>query len=192
MLLTLNVNRKKKITRREFLNRGMRWLAMIVLGGLFGVVRSKTKGTNTVWQLDPYKCMKCGKCAELCVLKPSAVKCVHEYAMCGYCQLCFGYFRSGAARTRSDAENQICPTGAIKRTFIEEPYFEYVIEEELCYGCGKCVKSCNDFGNGSLYLQVRHDRCLNCNDCAIAQGCPAGAFRRVPADQPYILKGEIK
>ena len=44
------------------------------------------------------------------------------------------------------------------------------------------------FGNGSLFLQVRHDRCLNCNECAIGRACPAQAFRRVPAEQPYLLK----
>jgi electron transport complex protein RnfB len=48
---------------------------------------------------------------------------------------------------------------------------------------------CAQFGNGSLFLQVRHDRCVNCNQCAIAVVCPAGAFRRVPAAQPYLLKG---
>ncbi len=49
-------------------------------------------------------------------------------------------------------------------------------------GCGKCVKGCNMFGNGSLYLQVSHDRCVNCNICAISTACPAQAFRQVPAD----------
>ncbi len=82
----------------------------------------------------------------------------------------------------------MCPLGAIQRRFIEEPYFEYTIDETLCVGCGKCVKGCNAFGNGSLYLQVRHDRCVNCNDCAIARACPAGAFRRVPASRPYRMK----
>ena len=35
---------------------------------------------------------------------------------------------------------------------------------------------------------VRHDRCVNCNECAIAQVCPADAFVRLPASDPYILK----
>jgi electron transport complex protein RnfB len=61
----------------------------------------------------------------------------------------------------------------------------------LCVGCAKCVKGCNAFGNGSLFLQVRHDRCLNCNACAIARACPSDAFRRISADQPYILKGTL-
>ncbi|HQC51652.1 MAG TPA: 4Fe-4S binding protein, partial [Lentisphaeria bacterium] len=69
-----------------------------------------------------------------------------------------------------------------------DPYFEYKINEELCIGCGKCVKGCASFGNGSLFLQVRHNLCLNCNQCQIALVCPAHAFVKVPADKPYIFK----
>jgi electron transport complex protein RnfB len=50
------------------------------------------------------------------------------------------------------------------------------------------VKGCFEQGNGSLFLQVRHDRCLNCNECSIAKACPSDAFRRVPASAPYLLK----
>jgi Na+-translocating ferredoxin:NAD+ oxidoreductase subunit B len=133
--------------------------------------------------------VQCGRCATNCVLNPSAVKCVHAYAMCGYCKLCFGYFQPGASTLSADAENQLCPTGAIRRRFVEDPYFQYTIDEPLCIGCGKCVKGCGSFGNGSLFLQVRHDLCVNCNECSIARGCPVQAYRRVPADQPYLLKG---
>jgi electron transport complex protein RnfB len=35
---------------------------------------------------------------------------------------------------------------------------------------------------------VRHDRCKNCNECSIAAACPSQAYKRVPADQPYLLK----
>jgi len=143
---------------------------------------------RTVWQLDPAKCIQCGQCATHCVLSLSAVKCVHRFEMCGYCKLCFGFFLPGAASLTSAAENQVCPTAAIKRKFIEEPYFEYTIDEPQCIGCGRCVKGCGAFGNGSLVLQVRHDRCVNCNECAIARDCPADAFSRVPADQPYLFK----
>jgi electron transport complex protein RnfB len=110
--------------------------------------------------------------------------------MCGYCDLCTGYFRPEPPSLNSGAENQLCPTGAIKRTFVEDPYFEYTIDERLCIGCGKCVKGCNAFGNGSLFLQVHHDRCQHCNECAIAVACPSQAYCRVPADQPYLLKNK--
>ena len=89
------------------------------------------------------------------------------------------------------AENQLCPTGAIQRTFVEDPYYEYKIDEKMCIGCAKCVEGCNRFGNGSLFLQIRHDRCVNCNECAIAAACPSGAYVRVPADTPYLLKDKL-
>ena len=52
-----------------------------------------------------------------------------------------------------------------------------------CIGCGKCVKGCA-LMNGSLYLQVMQDRCVNCNECAIAVACPSRAFCRVSAERP--------
>ena len=116
------------------------------------------------------------------------MKCVHGYALCGYCKLCFGFFRDQRPGDSEGAENQRCPTGAIKRTFVEDPYFQYTIDESLCIGCAKCVKGCQAYGNGSLYLQSRHDRCLNCNQCSIATACPAQAWIRVPRSKPYVLK----
>lgn len=178
-----------KLSRREFLFGAARGGAVLAVGGLAASVVSQASASDTVWQLDPDKCVQCGNCATNCVLNPSAVKCVHAYDICGYCDLCGGYFDPDAPELDTGAENQLCPVGAIRRTYVEDPYYEYSIDESLCVGCGKCVKGCGAFGNGSLYLQVRHDRCLNCNECSIAKACPADAFRRVPADSPYLLKG---
>ena len=179
-----------KFNRREFLNTGLRTAAALTVGGVAGLIIDKSHSTETVWQIDPNICVQCERCATNCVLDKSAVKCVHAYDVCGYCKLCGGYYEPGTKILDTAAENQLCPVGAIKRTFIEDPFFEYKIDEELCIGCAKCVKGCGAFGNGSLYLQVRHDRCLNCNECSIAINCPSRAFRRVPANKPYILKGK--
>jgi len=181
--------KNKKFDRRDILRVGLGAGAAAVLG-VAAIARSENGQIETVWQLDPYKCVQCGQCATACVMHPSAVKCVHAYDVCGYCELCGGYHDPDAKVLDTAAENQLCPTAAIKRTFIEDPYYEYVIDEELCIGCAKCVKGCTDFGNGSLFLQVRHDRCVNCNECAIAKVCPAEAFKRIPADKPYMLKGD--
>ena len=143
---------------------------------------------RTRWQIDPRKCTQCGQCSTACVLTPSAVKCVHAYAMCGYCKLCFGYFHSGAPELTEAAENQLCPAGALQRTFVEDPYFEYTVDESKCIGCAVCVKGCTQYGNGSLYLQIRHDRCVNCNQCSIARVCPGQAIVRVPEANPYLPK----
>ena len=78
--------------------------------------------------------------------------------------------------------------GAIRR-YVDAGvrYFEYTIDEQHCIGCGKRVKGCAEM-NGSLFLQVRHHLCANCNECAIAIACPSEAFRRVPRSEPNILK----
>lgn len=177
-----------KTTRREFIRESLRNLALLAVGSVGGFAAAKGQKKDWVWQLDPNLCIQCGRCATECVLEVSAVKCVHAYPMCGYCKLCTGYFEPQPIALNTGAENQLCPTGAIQRHFVEEPYFEYTIDEELCVGCGKCVKGCTMFGNGSLFLQVRHDRCVNCNECAIGRACPVQAFKRVPADDPYLLK----
>ena len=177
------------LARRDFLRRGLAGAAGLCAAGVVaGAARDAASRTATVWQIDPEKCIQCGQCMTRCVLSPSAVKCVHTFAMCGYCKLCFGYFQPGASALNTAAENQMCPVGAIRRRFVEAPYYEYTIDESLCTGCGKCVKGCNTFGNGSLHLQILRDLCVNCNECAIARDCPADAIRRIPLAQAYLMK----
>ena len=176
------------VSRFDFLRQGISRVAAFGLGLVGGFAAFSSRKKNTVWQIDSMKCVQCEHCATSCVVTPSAVKCVQSYPICGYCRLCFGYFQPNAPELTSAAENQLCPTGAIERKFVEDPYWEYNIEEDKCIGCAKCVKACEMFGNASFYLQVRHDVCVNCNDCSIARQCPADAWSRVPADQPYKLK----
>lgn len=174
--------------RRKFFGNGLRGAFLFLLGAATTLIARHSQKERTVWQIDPFKCIACTNCATNCVLTPSAVKCVQAYPMCGYCRLCTGYFEPEPNGLNTGAENQVCPTGAIKRTALEDPYYDYTIDEPLCIGCGKCVVGCVLFGNGSFSLQIRHDRCVNCNECAIAMVCPADAFKRLPASQPYILK----
>jgi len=181
----------KAYNRREFINRGARLTLGLSLAGVGTVAALHTGGDKFVWQIDPFKCTQCGRCATDCVLQPSAVKCVHAYDLCGYCDLCGGYFKPGVTELETGAEKQLCPAAAIERRFIEEPYFEYVINEDLCIGCAKCVKGCGSFGNGSLHLQIRHNICVNCNECSIARVCPSDAISRVPASDPYKIKGDF-
>jgi len=179
-----------QLSRRQLLREGFWTVSITAAGAAAAVLAARSRRPSRVWQIDPFKCIGCGRCATHCVLSESAVKCVHAYSMCGYCDLCTGYFDPDPKALDTGAEHQLCPTGAIRRRFVEEPYFEFTIDESRCIGCGKCVVGCAAFGNGSLFLQVRHDRCLNCNECAIARACPSQAFVRVPADRPYLMKDQ--
>lgn len=171
----------KKFDRRDFMRTAA---AVGFTGATWAVTGEKDEGT--VWQLDPAKCTQCGRCSTHCVLAPSAVKCLNQFNICGYCDLCFGYLQPGSRNRDTGAENQLCPTAAIKRTYIEDPYYEYLIDEDRCIGCAKCVNACLVFGNASFYLQIRQDICINCNECSIAKACPSDCFSEVPASKPYI------
>jgi Na+-translocating ferredoxin:NAD+ oxidoreductase subunit B len=178
--------------RRSFLGDALRTTGIVALAAAGGFVAGRrSRGELLVWQLDPDQCTACGNCATHCVLDISAVKCVNCFDMCGFCDICTGYFQMSYTALDTAAENQACPTAAIVRKFIEEKsgqrFYEYAIDVPLCIGCGKCVKGCA-LMNGSMYLQVEHDRCLNCNECSIAVACPTQAFHRVPASQAEILK----
>ncbi|HQH23342.1 MAG TPA: ferredoxin [Bacteroidales bacterium] len=182
--------KNKYSSRRDFVSKAGKILVTAPLVALPLALSRKTTASGYVWQIDPFKCTQCGQCKTNCVKTPSAVKCYHAFVMCGYCDLCGGYLRQGVRTISTGAENQLCPTGAITRRFVEEPYFEYTINEDLCDGCGKCVKGCIDFGNGSLYLQINQELCDNCNDCLIARKCPSDAISRVPAGRQYIHKAD--
>jgi electron transport complex protein RnfB len=186
----------RAIDRRGFLVGGVRVAGAIGLVGVAGLrVARRGQPRDRLWQIDPDKCIACDKCRTECVLDPSAARAVQCYSLCGYCDVCTGYFPTSDFELNTAAENQLCPTGAIARTFIEEQagvrYFEYTITEPDCIGCAKCVKGCA-LMNGSLYMQVRHDLCVNCNECAIALACPPQAFCRVPADRPVLLKRKAR
>jgi electron transport complex protein RnfB len=177
-------------SRREFLQKATKGVSLFLFGGLAGRVLSNACGQQMVWQIDPTKCIQCGNCGTHCVLTPSASKCVHDFSMCGYCRVCTGFFPVDPVALDEGAENQLCPVGAIGRTYVEEPYFEYKIDRNLCIACARCAKGCNSYGNGSLYMQVQRDLCINCNQCSIALVCEGKAFSRIPASQQYRPKGK--
>jgi electron transport complex protein RnfB len=181
-------NKNKYQSRRDFVRKAGKILVAAPLLIIPVALVKKVYASEYVWQIDPLKCTQCGQCKTNCVMTPSAVKCVHAYKMCGYCDLCGGYLRQGVKTISTAAENQMCPVGAITRTFVEEPYFQYTIDQKLCVACGKCVKGCGDFGNGSLFLQIIQDRCQNCNECSIARRCPSNAISRIPITTAYIEK----
>ena len=186
---------EEKITRRSLLKACSRYGVAGGLIGSIGFLASKEKiGNDTfVWQIDPAKCIGCGVCAYRCNKMVSAVKCFQNHALCGYCDLCTGYlmqspFRDSEGRPHEGAENQLCPVDAFSRRNVEHDFFEYIIDHEICVGCGVCVDGCFTLGNGSLFLQISQKECLQCNQCRIALYCPTKAIGQIPAEQAYLLK----
>lgn len=163
--------------KREFLINFGRAAAFLLLGGGAGLlIRNAVK--NRFVRIDPAKCSACGKCETACILQHSAVKCVNDFEKCGYCRFCSGYFLEDPPEDES-AVKLVCPVNALKRRYINKYRCEYTIDESLCIGCGKCVKRCKDKGNGSLFLEIRNDICVNCNNCSIQRICPDKAIEGV-------------
>ena len=179
----------EKSTRRQFIDRSCRILGFAAIGGAAGLLTHRVSG-DAVYQVDPAKCTACDLCRTSCVLSLSAVKAVNQFDKCGYCMLCPAYFDiNSAPNERAIPSGKVCPQDALKRRVVgrvdeEDPnnnYYEYTIDEALCDGCGKCVKACKPpMGNGSLRLEIRYARCVECNECAILIACPDSAIVRIP------------
>lgn len=177
-------------TRRQFVDRTIRVAGLTALGGAAGLLARRTSA-HAVFQVNPSTCTACDLCRTSCVLSLSAVKAVNDHSKCGYCMLCPAYMDvTSAPSEKGVPSGKVCPQDAIKRRVVgrEDPddpnnnYYEYTIDEARCNGCGKCVKACKPpMGNGSLRLEIRYDRCVECNQCAISIACPSAAVVRVEA-----------
>jgi electron transport complex protein RnfB len=185
-------------TRRDVLEISARGVAVAGLGGLGTLLAVKAHG-NEAWWIDPGKCINsrlgavgvevCQSCASECVLTLSAVRAVNEFSKCGRCYICPAYFDiHSAVGPDGLPSKKLCPRDAIERRPIgwidpDDPannYYEYVIDENLCNGCGLCVMGCKEpAGLGSIKLEVSHDACLACNRCSISTACPEDAYERV-------------
>jgi Na+-translocating ferredoxin:NAD+ oxidoreductase subunit B len=179
----------EKSSRREFFDRSLRIVGVAGLGGA-AIMLARRAASNTVFQVDPSLCVACDLCRTSCVLNQSAVKAVNDFPKCGYCQLCPAYYDvTSQPDDKGLPTGMVCPRDALKRRIVgevdeEDPnnnYYEYIIDEALCDGCGKCVKACKPpAGNGALRLEVRYDKCVECDACAIQKACPQSAIVRIP------------
>ncbi len=191
------------LSRRDVLGHAARGVVFVGLGGTAAYLAAKraSGGGAGAWQLDCSRCVNsrlgavnvpvCERCATECVLALSAVRAVNDHAKCGRCYICPAYFDiRSAVGTDGLPSAKLCPRDAIVRQPIGEVdpkdpannYYEYLIDEVKCNGCGICVMACKEpAGLSSLRLEVRHNLCVRCNRCAIAQACPDQAYARGPA-----------
>lgn len=196
----------KNLSRRKAMGRVA---AVTGLGLTAGFLVKKAEG-QVVWQIDAASCVNskhgevgvkvCDLCVKECVVTQSAVRAVNEFAKCGRCCVCPSYFSVKSAVGRDGLPSEkLCPRDAILRKPIGEVdpndpannFYEYVIDEAKCDGCGKCVMACKEpAGLGSIVLRVRHDLCVNCNNCAISKVCPKDALSQWPTLKAVLGQSE--
>jgi electron transport complex protein RnfB len=189
----------EEYTRRKVLGTAARGAVLVGLGGTAGLLSLKAHKTYA-WVIGADRCVNsklgevgveiCDLCASDCVLTLSAVRAVNQFKKCGRCYVCPAYYKiTSAVGPDGLPSEKVCPRDAIERKAIgwidpEDPannFYEYVIDEKKCNGCGRCVMECKEpAGLGSITLEVRHDVCLDCNRCSIATACPEEAFDRIP------------
>ena len=184
------------------MSTAVRGTVLAAMGGGAIFLVEKAHG-QVVWQVDASRCINsrlgeaaaeaCLLCTTECVVGLSAVRAVNEYEKCGRCNICPAYFNiASAVDERGLPSEKLCPRDVIARKPIgkvdpEDPannFYEYIIDEEKCDGCGKCVLKCKEpLGLGSIVLRVRYDKCVNCNRCSISIACPKDAISQLPLEQ---------
>ncbi|MBN2686521.1 MAG: 4Fe-4S binding protein [Pontiellaceae bacterium] len=147
-----------------------------------------TQKRRYAWQINPEKCTACGRCATHCVRKPSAAKAVNNLKACNNCVACYGHIADPDLESEMiDSGKRICPVDAVQRFNLTgeiDGYFEYKQDHAKCIGCARCVKQCVKHNQelASMFMIIRPDLCLGCNECSIAKACPSQAIERVPLE----------
>ena len=54
-------------TRRRFLRESLWGGALAATAAAGAALAARAKGDKLVWQIDPFKCIGCGKCATHCI-----------------------------------------------------------------------------------------------------------------------------
>ncbi len=192
-----------KQSRRNHLKTAGNLLGLAALGGITARIFSKpskdaefiAQGRRFAWQIDPDRCKSCGLCATSCVRMPSAVKAVNDQKKCSNCVVCYGHIRDNKiASDKIDTDgHKVCPVNAVKRKNFSggvDGMFLYEQDPLLCIACGQCTYRCNEYGSRSMFLVIRPDLCLGCNECSIAKACPNNAVERVPREPVDDYRGD--
>lgn len=190
-------------SRRNYLRIGGQLLGAVALGGatarLFSPPSEEAdfvaQARRFAWQIDPEKCASCGLCETTCVRKPSAVKALNDPKKCSNCVVCYGHITDKHIDSDKidSGGKRVCPVNAVTRINFSggaDGLFLYAQDPKLCIACGQCTKRCNSHGTKSMFLAIRPDLCLGCNECAIAVACPHDAIERIPRETVDDYRGD--
>jgi len=180
-------------TRRQFFLGLGRLIGVAALAGVAArVLRGGNPESEFIqpphrygWQINPDACIQCDLCEKTCVRRPSAVKVVNDQKKCSNCVACYGHLcdLKTPSGLIASTDKLVCPHQALQRTHFSgglDGAYLYTIDADRCTGCAKCARECNIHGSKSMFLIIRPDLCLGCNECAIARVCPGKAIERVP------------
>lgn len=190
-------------SKRRFLILSGRTVGAMALTGLVWRIFSAS-GKNPefeqparryAWQINPDKCRFCGKCGPACVRKPAAVKALNDQTKCSNCVVCYAHIADRQIESARIQQHgtRICPRNAVcRQNFSGGPdgVYTYTIDQSHCIGCARCVAECNNLGSRSIFLVIRPDLCLGCNQCACALSCPFNAVERVPLNFADDFRGD--
>ena len=197
--LMTKVKESHDVSRRDFLRNVGRALTVCAVGGLgyrlLGSSDSNAPKTRYAWQINEQTCTSCGACETACVRTPSAVKAVNDQQKCSFCVVCYGHIEDKSISSdKIMTEGKfICPRNAVTRTNYSggnDGTFIYDVDHKKCVGCGQCTKACNEHGSKSMFLIIRPDLCLGCNQCAIASACPSKSIDRLHPGMEDNFRGE--
>ncbi len=189
--------------RREYLRRAGHALGVLALGGATARILSTpseegdfiAQGRRFAWQINAEKCQQCGLCATSCVRNISAVKAINDPKKCSNCVVCHGHITNihiDSEKIKSEGD-RVCPHNAVVRKNFSggaDGLFLYSHDPALCVGCAQCVKHCTELGSRSMFLIIRPDLCLGCNECSIAVACPHDAIERIPREPVDDYRGD--
>lgn len=155
-------------------------ISLLTISGAFIVNKraGADKDPKGFWAIINSDCIGCGGCATECVIPSSAAKAEINQSICDGLEDCPAFYKNTKGDFSRGRDNQICPTGALKRTKLENGKYKYTVDKEKCIGCGKCTRACQKKGEGALTLIIDPDYCLECNECSIVPECPKDAVVR--------------
>ncbi len=74
--------------------------------------------------------------------------------------------------------NMICPVGTLLGLFANVSVFKFIINKDICNGCGACKRVCKSECIDCTFRTIDMSRCVTCFNCL--SSCPSSGVKFVP------------